>query len=271
MADAGLSLYPNPAAETIRIRAEGSRIGQVAIMDMSGLTVYESAATGLRRVPLQRIRLAGRSVLRPRADRGRVRLTRTLERQTPSSQRQCRPAGYLGKKSTGIPGRAALSFKNCNFAPQKGRPCHAARPPDSDFQKTFDMKPTHIEHLGIAVKNLDESIKYYQEVLGLECYNIEEVKDQKVRTAFFKLGDTKLELLESTDPEGPIGKFVEKRGEGIHHIAFAVEDTQKALDDAAAKGVQLIDKNPRKGAENLNIGFLHPKSTHGVLTEFCCK
>ena len=133
------------------------------------------------------------------------------------------------------------------------------------------MKPTHIEHLGIAVKNLDESIKYYEEVLGLECYTIEEVKDQKVRTAFFKLGDTKLELLESTDPEGPIGKFVEKRGEGIHHIAFAVEDTQKALDDAAAKGVQLIDKAPRKGAENLNIGFLHPKSTHGVLTEFCCK
>ena len=133
------------------------------------------------------------------------------------------------------------------------------------------MKPTHIEHLGIAVKNLDESIKYYQEVLGLECYSIEEVKDQKVRTAFFKLGDTKLELLESTDPEGPIGKFVEKKGEGIHHIAFAVEDTQKALDDAAAKGIQLIDKSPRKGAENLNIGFLHPKSTHGVLTEFCCK
>ena len=133
------------------------------------------------------------------------------------------------------------------------------------------MKPTHIEHLGIAVKNLDESIKYYQEVLGRECYNSEEVHDPKVRTAFFKLGDTKLELLESTDPEGPIGKFVEKRGEGIHHIAFAVEDTQKALDDAAAKGVQLIDKNPRKGAENLNIGFLHPKSTHGVLTEFCCK
>ena len=134
-----------------------------------------------------------------------------------------------------------------------------------------EMKPTHIEHLGIAVKNLRESIKYYEEVLGLECYNIEEVKDQKVRTAFFKLGDTKIELLESTDPEGPIGKFVEKRGEGIHHIAFAVEDTQKALDDAAAKGIQLIDKAPRKGAENLNIGFLHPKSTHGVLTEFCCK
>ncbi|MDE5762068.1 MAG: methylmalonyl-CoA epimerase, partial [Bacteroidales bacterium] len=108
-------------------------------------------------------------------------------------------------------------------------------------------------------------------VLGLECYNIEEVKDQKVRTAFFKLGDTKLELLESTDPEGTIAKFIEKKGEGLHHIAFAVEDTQTALNDAAEKGVQLIDKAPRKGAENLNIGFLHPKSTHGVLTEFCCK
>ncbi|MDE7337763.1 MAG: methylmalonyl-CoA epimerase, partial [Bacteroidales bacterium] len=112
---------------------------------------------------------------------------------------------------------------------------------------------------------------YYQDVLGLECYNIEEVKDQKVRTAFFKLGDTKLELLESTDPEGTIAKFIEKKGEGLHHIAFAVEDTQTALNDAAEKGVQLIDKAPRKGAENLNIGFLHPKSTHGVLTEFCCK
>lgn len=139
------------------------------------------------------------------------------------------------------------------------------------FKNKKIMKPTHIEHLGIAVKNLDESIKYYQDVLGLECYNIEEVKDQKVRTAFFKLGDTKLELLESTDPEGTIAKFIEKKGEGLHHIAFAVEDTQTALNDAAEKGVQLIDKAPRKGAENLNIGFLHPKSTHGVLTEFCCK
>ena len=138
-------------------------------------------------------------------------------------------------------------------------------------EKTDTMKPTHIEHLGIAVKNLEESIRYYEDVLGLECYNIEEVKDQKVRTAFFKLGDTKIELLESTDPEGPIGKFVEKKGEGIHHIAFAMEDTQTALNDAEKKGIQLIDKAPRKGAEGLNIGFLHPKSTHGVLTEFCCK
>ncbi|MDE5704327.1 MAG: methylmalonyl-CoA epimerase [Bacteroidales bacterium] len=133
------------------------------------------------------------------------------------------------------------------------------------------MKPTHIEHIGIAVKNLDEAIKYYQDVLGLECYNIEEVADQKVKTAFFQVGQTKIELLESTDPEGTIAKFIEKRGEGVHHIAFAMEDVATALNEAADKGVQLIDKAPRKGAENLMIGFLHPKSTKGVLTEFCGK
>lgn len=131
------------------------------------------------------------------------------------------------------------------------------------------MKPTHIEHIGIAVSNLEESIKYYEEVLGLECYGIEEVKDQKVKTAFFKVGDTKIELLESTDPEGPIGKFVEKKGPGMHHIAFAVPDTAEKLKEVEEKGVRLIDKQPRKGAEGLNIGFLHPKSTHGVLTELC--
>jgi methylmalonyl-CoA/ethylmalonyl-CoA epimerase len=131
------------------------------------------------------------------------------------------------------------------------------------------MKPTHIEHIGIAVSNLEESIRYYEEVLGLECYNVEEVADQKVRTAFFKVGQTKIELLESTDPEGPVGKFIEKKGQGVHHIAFAVDDVNQALNDAADKGVQLIDKTSRKGAEGLNIGFLHPKSTHGVLTELC--
>jgi len=133
------------------------------------------------------------------------------------------------------------------------------------------MKPTHIEHIGIAVKNLEESIKYYEEVLGLKCYAIEEVKDQKVRTAFFQVGDTKIELLESTDPEGPIGKFVAKKGPGMHHIAFAVDNADEALKDVESKGVQLIDKQSRKGAEGLNIGFLHPKSTFGVLTELCSK
>lgn len=137
------------------------------------------------------------------------------------------------------------------------------------MQKISAMKPTHIEHIGIAVKNLEESIAYYENVLGLKCYNIEEVKDQKVKTAFFQIGQTKLELLESTDPEGPIGKFIEKKGQGVHHIAFAVENIEGMLQQAADQGVQLIDSKPRKGAEGLDIAFLHPKSTHGVLTEFC--
>jgi len=131
------------------------------------------------------------------------------------------------------------------------------------------MKPTHIEHIGIAVSNLEESIKYYENVLGLKCYAVEEVVDQKVKTAFFMIGQTKIELLESTDPEGPIGKFIEKKGAGVHHIAFAVDDLASALPAMEAKGVQLIDKRPRRGAEGLNIGFLHPKSTGGVLTELC--
>ena len=131
------------------------------------------------------------------------------------------------------------------------------------------MNPSHIEHIGIAVKNLEESIKYYEEVLGLKCYNIEEVKEQKVKTAFLRVGDTKIELLESTDPEGPIGKFIEKKGEGIHHIAFAVKDIENQLKHVEEKGVRLVDKTPRKGAEGLDIAFLHPKSTFGVLTELC--
>ncbi|MCK5135042.1 MAG: methylmalonyl-CoA epimerase [Bacteroidales bacterium] len=131
------------------------------------------------------------------------------------------------------------------------------------------MKPTYIEHIGIAVTNLDDSIGYYEKVLGLECYAIEEVPDQKVRTAFFRVGDTKIELLESTDPEGPIGKFIEKKGPGIHHLAFAMDDVAESLKHAADQGIRLIDETPRKGAEGLKIGFLHPKSTFGVLTEFC--
>lgn len=131
------------------------------------------------------------------------------------------------------------------------------------------MKPTHIEHIGIAVKSLDEAIPYYEKVLGLKCYNIEEVPDQKVKTAFFMVGQTKLELLESTDPEGTISKFIEKKGEGIHHLAFAVDKIEEGLSDVAAAGVKLIDQTPRKGAEGLTIAFLHPKSTFGVLTELC--
>ena len=131
------------------------------------------------------------------------------------------------------------------------------------------MKPTHIEHIGIAVSSLEESISYYEKVLGLECYAIEEVADQRVRTAFFRVGETKIELLESTDPEGPIGKFIERKGPGVHHLAFAMDNVGESLKHAANQGVRLIDEVPRKGAEGLQIGFLHPKSTQGVLTEFC--
>jgi methylmalonyl-CoA/ethylmalonyl-CoA epimerase len=133
------------------------------------------------------------------------------------------------------------------------------------------MEITHIEHIGIAVRNLEESIKFYEETFGLKCYAIEEVKDQKVRTAFFKVGQTKIELLESTEPEGTIGKFIDKRGEGIHHLAFAVKNIKSALTETEEKGIQLIDTQPRKGAEGLDIAFIHPKSTLGVLTELCEK
>ncbi len=133
------------------------------------------------------------------------------------------------------------------------------------------MEISHIEHIGIAVKNLDTAIKYYEQVLGLQCYAIEEVTDQKVKTAFFKVGETKIELLESTDPESPIAKFIEKKGEGMHHLAFATKDINKSLKEAEDKGIKLIDKEPKSGAEGLDIAFLHPKSTFGVLTEFCEK
>jgi len=131
------------------------------------------------------------------------------------------------------------------------------------------MEPSHIEHIGIAVSDLAGSVGFYEKVFGLRCYNIEEVADQKVRTAFFMIGQTKIELLESTDPEGPIAKFIEKRGEGIHHIAFAVNNIDEQLRNAEKEGVRLIDANPRKGAEGLDIAFLHPKSTGGVLIELC--
>lgn len=131
------------------------------------------------------------------------------------------------------------------------------------------MRIERIEHIGIAVSNLDEAIRFYEKVLNLTCYAIEEVADQKVRTAFFKIGETKIELLESTDPEGPVGKFIEKKGEGIHHIAYAVDNIEQALTETESKGVRLIDRTPRNGAEGLRIGFLHPKNTMGVLTEFC--
>jgi len=131
------------------------------------------------------------------------------------------------------------------------------------------MDISHIEHLGIAVKSIEAHLPYYETVLGLKCYNIEVVEDQKVKTAFFQVGQTKIELLEPVGEDSTIAKFIEKRGEGVHHIAFAVPSVQDALEDAEAKGVQLIDKAPRNGAEGLQIAFLHPKSTGSVLTELC--
>ena len=131
------------------------------------------------------------------------------------------------------------------------------------------MKPSHIEHIGIAVANLEAAIEFYEKVIGLKCYSIESVPDQKVRTAFFMIGETRIELLEPTDPEGPVGKFIEKRGEGIHHIAFAVKNIEEQLKHAEKLGVKLIDAVPRKGADNLDIAFLHPKSASGVLIEIC--
>lgn len=134
------------------------------------------------------------------------------------------------------------------------------------------MKISHIEHLGIAVQSIDEALPYFENVLGLKCYAIEEVADQKVKTAFLKCGEVKLELLEPTSPESTIQKWLDKGNKGVHHVAFAVEDgVANALAEVEAKGVRLIDKAPRKGAEQLNIAFLHPKSTAGVLTELCEK
>lgn len=134
------------------------------------------------------------------------------------------------------------------------------------------MEISHIEHIGIAVPSLEEAIPFYENVLGLKCFAIEEVADQKVRTAFFKVGQTKIELLEGTAPESAISKFIEKNGGrgGIQHVALAIEDgVANALAEVQEKGCQVIDKAPRKGAEGLNIAFLHPKSTVGTLVELC--
>ena len=126
-----------------------------------------------------------------------------------------------------------------------------------------------VEHIGIAVRKLDEAVRRYEALLGVACYGIEAGEDQGVNTAFFRLGDVKIELLESASPDGPLGKFLETRGEGLHHIAYRVPDVAEALRQAEAAGFRLIDKEPRRGAEGMLIAFVHPKSTGGVLTEFC--
>ena len=128
---------------------------------------------------------------------------------------------------------------------------------------------TKIDHLGIAVRSLDESVAYYENALGLRCEHCEEVPSQKVRTAFFTVGETHLELLEPTSPDSPVAKFIEKNGEGIHHVAFATTDIAAQLKGASDAGVKLIHEKPFEGAAGKLVAFLHPKSTHGVLTEFC--
>jgi methylmalonyl-CoA/ethylmalonyl-CoA epimerase len=129
---------------------------------------------------------------------------------------------------------------------------------------------TRIDHLGIAVKSLDETIPYYEKALGLKCEHREEVPSQKVRTAFFHAGEVHIELLEPTSPESPIAKFLEKNpAGGVHHIAFATDSIDAQLKQATAAGVKLIHEVPFEGAAGKLVAFLHPKSTFGVLTEFC--
>jgi len=131
------------------------------------------------------------------------------------------------------------------------------------------MKIKHIDHIGIAVKTLEQAGKFYTDVLGLKIQGIENVADQKVNVAFIPVTDTEVELLESTDPDGPVAKFIDARGEGIQHIAFCVENIEETLEELKAKGIRLIDQKPRIGAGGAKIAFIHPKETNGVLVEVC--
>jgi methylmalonyl-CoA/ethylmalonyl-CoA epimerase len=129
------------------------------------------------------------------------------------------------------------------------------------------MKTLKVDHIGIAVKNLDESIKFYQDILGLELMGTEVVEEQKVRVAFLPVGDTEVELLESTSEDGPIAKFIEKNGEGVQHIAFRVDNIEEAIEYMLSKGMRMIDEKPRYGAGGAKIAFVHPKSSNRVLVE----
>jgi len=128
-----------------------------------------------------------------------------------------------------------------------------------------------IDHIGVAVENLNEAMRLYRESLGLEIEGTEEIKEQRVKVAFFPVGESRIELIESTDPNGLIAKFIERRGEGIHHIALEVDRIEDALQKLKERGVQLIDEKPRIGAHKMKIAFLHPGSTKGVLLELCEK
>lgn len=131
------------------------------------------------------------------------------------------------------------------------------------------MKVKRIDHIGIAVKGIEQAGKFYTDILGLEIEDIEHVSDQRVNVAFVPVSDSEVELLESTDSDGPIAKYLGSRGEGVQHIAFRVEDIEEALRELKEKGVRLIDQAPRKGAGGARIAFIHPKETNGVLVELC--
>lgn len=126
-----------------------------------------------------------------------------------------------------------------------------------------------VDHIGIAVKDLEKALKFYEEILGLKCEGTEVVEEQKVKVAFLPMGDTEVELLESTEPNGPIAKYIEKRGEGIQHIAYRVDNIEKAIEEMKEKGIRMIDEKPRYGAGGAKIAFAHPKDTYGVLIELC--
>ncbi|MDR1741126.1 MAG: methylmalonyl-CoA epimerase [Synergistaceae bacterium] len=131
------------------------------------------------------------------------------------------------------------------------------------------MNPSVIDHIGVAVKSIDSALGFWEGVMGLKCHGIEEVAEQKVKTAFLPLKDTEVELLEPTQPDSPVAKFMEKSGEGIHHLAIRVPDVAAALEELKAKGIRLIDEKPRKGAGGALIAFIHPKATGGILLEIC--
>ncbi len=131
------------------------------------------------------------------------------------------------------------------------------------------MKIKHIDHIGVAVKSIGEAGRFYTDVLGLKIMDIEHVADQKANVAFLPITDSEVELLESTEPDGPVAKYIDSRGEGVQHIAFRVENIDEALEELKSKGVRLIDQQPRKGAGGARIAFIHPKETNGVLVEIC--
>ena len=138
-----------------------------------------------------------------------------------------------------------------------------------DEEKESVRAPGQIDHLGIAVASIDQAAALYRDVMGLPCEGTEEVADQKVRVMFFAVGEVRIELLEPTSEDSPIAKFLEKRGPGLHHVAYRVDDLPATLAALKAAGVRLIDETPRTGAHGMKIAFAHPGSTHGVLTEFC--